>query len=222
MKLVIQKLYQYRFEALFFALLMVLFNKIVFTNEELYQRFIWPANIILLGLTTVSMFKDHVRWIRIVMFTLLFAGLLVPFTLHLVFTSTILSLTAILVYMLYYTFILAETLRQITRKGEITMSLVLGALSGYLLLIVVALFTFLLLEFLQPGSFNGLHGTTIPELYRQLGYFTMVTIATVGYGDITPVSDSARLLAAFFSISGQFYMVTLVGIIISKFSSKTN
>ena len=48
----------------------------------------------------------------------------------------------------------------------------------------------------------------------------MVTLATVGYGDITLATETARLTTMFFAISGQFYMVALVGIIISRFTSK--
>jgi len=221
-KTVTPHLHRYRFEALLIALLMLLFNKIFFVQEELYQRYIWPFNIVLLGVASMGIFKEHNRWLRTVKNFLLVAGLLVPFLLSYIVASKVLTVLAIVAYMLYYGLIGVEVLRQITRKGEITVSLVLGSLSGYLLLIVVALFTFLLLAFLQPGAFVGLTGTSIPETYRQLSYFSMITIATVGYGDIVPVSDSARLLAAFFSICGQFYMVTLVGIIISKFSSKTS
>lgn len=222
MKAATHHLHRYRFEALLIALLLLLFDKIIFTNNFLYQHYVWPANMVLLGLATLGLFKEHTQGLRLIKNVLLLVGLLIPFFMPQVFQSGLLTLLAIAAYMLYYTFILIEILRQITRKGEITLSLVFGSLSGYLLLMVVALFTFLMLEFLQPGSFAGLHGNTVPEAYRQLSYFSMITIATVGYGDIVPVSDSARLLAAFFSLCGQFYMVTLVGIIISKFSSKTS
>lgn len=214
-------LHLFRFEALLLALLMLLFNKIVFVNDALYQRYIWPFNVVLLGIASIGVFKEHRLWLQIVKNILLAAVLAVPFLMPAIFTSWWLTLLAIASYMLYYSLIWVEVVRQITRKGEITLGLVFGSLSGYLLLMVVALFTFLLLEFLQPGAFKGLQAASIPEAYRQLSYFSMITIATVGYGDIVPVSDSARLLAAFFSISGQFYMVTLVGIIISKFSTKT-
>jgi voltage-gated potassium channel len=221
MKSIVHHLHRYRFEVLLITLLMVLFNKIFFVQEELYQHYVWPFNLVMLGVASLGIFKEHNRWLRAVKNVLLVAGLTIPFLVSVIFTSKTLTLLAIGVYMLYYSWIWVEVLRQITRKGEITVSLVFGSLSGYLLLMVVALFTFLLLAYLQPGAFGGLTGTSIPETYRQLSYFSMITIATVGYGDIVPVSDSARLLAAFFSICGQFYMVTLVGIIISKFSSKT-
>jgi hypothetical protein len=48
----------------------------------------------------------------------------------------------------------------------------------------------------------------------------MTSIATVGYGDILPISPEARLITMFFTIAGQFYMVALVGIIISRFTRR--
>ena len=43
-----------------------------------------------------------------------------------------------------------------------------------------------------------------------LGYFSFVTLATVGYGDITPVTPLARTLAWLEAISGQLYLAILV------------
>jgi hypothetical protein len=51
-----------------------------------------------------------------------------------------------------------------------------------------------------------------------MSYFSFVAMTTIGFGDIYPESDSARLLTAFFAVLGQFYMVGLVGILISRFT----
>ena len=132
--------------------------------------------------------------------------------------NPVLVQSAFLVYTFYYTLIFIEVLYQIFRKSEATISVVYGSISGFLLLIVIAQFTFLLIEYNNPNSFGGLVQGNIPYIYNQLSYFSMVTMATVGYGDITPVSDAARLTTMFFTIAGQFYMVALVGIIISRFN----
>ena len=79
-------------------------------------------------------------------------------------------------------------------------------------------FLFSLLEVLQPGSFN------LPELsaepldlaameVRRLSvfmYYSLVTLTTLGYGDITPVTPLARNLAAFEAVIGQLYIAILV------------
>jgi voltage-gated potassium channel Kch len=72
-----------------------------------------------------------------------------------------------------------------------------------------------------PGSFEG-HGT-IPErlpqgerLFFLLGYFSMVTLTTVGYGDIIPATDAVRGLAAVEAVAGQFYIAVLIAELIGR------
>ncbi|HRK25721.1 MAG TPA: potassium channel family protein [Chitinophagales bacterium] len=213
-------LHIYRFELLLFALIMLLFNKIFFVSNLIYLTYVWPLNMILLGLVSVGMFKEEKRWVKWVK-NLLFAGsVLIPFNFTLIFASPVLTGIGIGIYIAYYSLLFIEVLRQITTPGEVTTGIILGSVSGYLLLAVVATFCFLLLEYYLPASFNGTTANNIPLFYTEISYFSLITLSTIGYGDITPVNNSARLLAAFFGMAGQFYMVTLVGIIIAKFTSK--
>ncbi|MBK7694472.1 MAG: hypothetical protein IPI30_09155 [Saprospiraceae bacterium] len=207
-----------RFEFLLFALLLLLFDKIFVPDVNIYTTYIWPFNMIILGFAAVGIFKERFRyiiWIKNVLFIL---SVLIPLLFVTIVRNPVLVQSAFLVYTFYYTLIFIEVLYQIFRKSEATISVVYGSISGFLLLIVIAQFTFLLIEYNNPNSFGGLVQGNIPYIYNQLSYFSMVTMATVGYGDITPVSDAARLTTMFFTIAGQFYMVALVGIIISRFN----
>src|SRR5204863_3539733 len=75
-------------------------------------------------------------------------------------------------------------------------------------------FGYAIIEELQPGSFttpaehfqNGYVGRVM-----QLRYFSFVTLATVGYGDILPRTPAARTMAMLEAITGQFYLVALIG-----------
>ncbi|MFN2352708.1 MAG: ion channel, partial [Kiritimatiellia bacterium] len=74
-----------------------------------------------------------------------------------------------------------------------------------------------LLETITPGSF-----TVAPELQAisnvnhplETGmaffYFSFITMTTVGYGDITPVSNIATSLSALEAVTGQIYLTVLV------------
>ncbi len=53
-----------------------------------------------------------------------------------------------------------------------------------------------------------------------LQYFSLVTIATLGYGDITPVSTWARTLATLETVVGQFYLVVIVARLVSTFGQE--
>lgn len=53
-----------------------------------------------------------------------------------------------------------------------------------------------------------------------LQYFSLVTIATLGYGDITPVATWARALATLETVVGQFYLVVIVARLVSTFGQE--
>lgn len=214
-----QRVHVFRFEILLFALVMLLFNKMFVTDQNFYVDYVWPGNMLLLGLASVGVFKERGSFIRGLKNILFVLSLIIPLLAHLIFKDKTFSILAVSVYILYYGLIFEEVMQQITHRDEVTLSIVLGSFCGYLLLILIAVFSFLLVETLIPQSFFHTSHGNIPLLYNELTYFSMVTIASVGYGDITPANDTARLLSSFFGIAGQFYMVALVGIIISKFSN---
>jgi voltage-gated potassium channel Kch len=54
------------------------------------------------------------------------------------------------------------------------------------------------------------------DRYFLLAYFSLVTLATVGYGDITPATELARSLAVVEAIVGQFYIAVLIADLIGK------
>jgi hypothetical protein len=49
-------------------------------------------------------------------------------------------------------------------------------------------------------------------------YFSFVTLSTVGYGDITPVSKVARMLAAMEAMTGLLYVAVLIARLVSLYS----
>ena len=98
------------------------------------------------------------------------------------------------------------------RKGDLGQNLRRGLrLSSFGLCLD---FRLSLIEELQPGSF-GSATTPMPHdlvaRVMQLRYFSFVTLATVGYGDIVPRTPMARTLALLEAMVGQFYLVALVG-----------
>jgi hypothetical protein len=65
------------------------------------------------------------------------------------------------------------------------------------------------LDNLLPGSFS--HPDTIAKLdFNSFSYFSFVTMTTLGYGDISPVSPAAKSMAITQAITGQVYLAVLV------------
>jgi len=75
---------------------------------------------------------------------------------------------------------------------------------------------------IAPGSFapSAATGSASQFDLPAAVYFSFITIATVGYGDITPASHVARGLAIAEAVLGQFYMVVLVARLVSVYSQK--
>lgn len=210
----------FRFEFLLFSLLMFIFNKIFFFSVIFYTTYVWSVNMLLLGLVSMGIFHERegvLKWLKNVLFTIV---AIVPLFYSFVFSNPYLRFIALATYLCFYFIIFTEVMRQIIKHTEVTESIIMGSLSGFLLIIIIATFSFLLIDFIDSNSFNNISGNSIPERYHQFTYFSTITLTTIGYGDIAPVTDNARLLAAFWGVIGQFYMVAVVGIIISKFTSK--
>lgn len=57
-------------------------------------------------------------------------------------------------------------------------------------------------------------------LHVDLMYFSLITQASVGYGDILPVSETARMLAVMQAIVGQFYMAVIVAVFVGSYAAR--
>lgn len=90
-----------------------------------------------------------------------------------------------------------------------------GAISIYLMLSALFAYLFQLMNILKPGSFI-CHSTLCPDgvdiafTYGIHFYYSLSTLTTVGYGDITPVNPLAAMVSAMEALFGQLYVATVV------------
>ena len=91
-----------------------------------------------------------------------------------------------------------------------------AALGAYLLIGLFFGLAYSVLEKVAPGSF-ALAGQPLAGDLREAGaiYFSFVTLATLGYGDIVPLTATARGLAVIEAIGGQLYIAVLVARLVS-------
>ncbi len=100
----------------------------------------------------------------------------------------------------------------------VTMATISGALSVYLLIGVTWTILYVVLETVQPCSFNGIECATgmlpgaepVTGAQSALFYYSFVTLSTLGYGDISPATEAARTAASLEAVVGQLYLVVLV------------
>lgn len=110
-------------------------------------------------------------------------------------------------------------LRQVVFGTEMNLNRLIGAICVFLLLGIIWSFAYSLLELAVPGSFKGFSPGHGPGEDSSWLYFSFVTLTTLGYGDITPVSAMARSLAFMQAVAGQFYVAVLVAGLVSAYIS---
>lgn len=110
----------------------------------------------------------------------------------------------------------AAALRYAFRARTVDTEHVYAALSAYLLAGLFFGLLYWVLEQLWSGTF-----TTSGDFSRITAiYFSFVTLATLGYGDIVPRTDIARSLAVVEAVGGQLFLAVLVARLVSLYSTK--
>jgi Ion channel len=103
--------------------------------------------------------------------------------------------------------------RRLAQQSVVSFQTVLGALCLYLLAGLFFAYLYGAVDALTDGPFfsGSNEGSSVTFLY-----FSFVTMATVGYGDLTAASDLGRMLAATEGLIGQLYLVTVVAVLVSN------
>jgi voltage-gated potassium channel len=114
----------------------------------------------------------------------------------------------------FFAFALYGILRAVFVK-QASGDAIFGAVCGYLLLGIIWSLLYSAVETASPGSYNmpapqGVNAVAARPDRGALSYYSFVTLATVGYGDITPMTPLARTLSWMEAITGQFYLAILV------------
>jgi len=129
------------------------------------------------------------------------------------------SLLSLLAFMLVA---ITFTLKQVAVGTDITANRLVGAVCVYLLLGVIWAMAYTLINAISPGSFAGFSAMDDPGWDSEWLYFSFVTMTTLGYGDILPISATARSVAYMQAIVGQFYIAVLVAGLVGAYVSKRN
>ena len=127
-------------------------------------------------------------------------------------TEAVVMTSHILTVILFAAFSVA-ILADVLRPGKITSDKIYGSICVYLSLGFFWTFLYAILASYDPKSFGGISPagpSDYIEHVLELRYFSFVTLATLGYGDIVPRSLAARTFATLEAIVGQFYIAILV------------
>jgi voltage-gated potassium channel Kch len=109
---------------------------------------------------------------------------------------------------------------QLFSETNVNGKLLLASVNIYFALGIVFAMIFGLIDQIAPGSFSVTASVPDGPNSTDFMYFSLVTLSTLGYGDILPLSDQARTLAAVEALAGQVYLTIavarLVGLHVSR------
>lgn len=110
---------------------------------------------------------------------------------------------------IFISMVIAGIIGLIIKSEEVSREIIYAAILVYMLAALMWAFIYTFLELVDPASFN-------IELNRSDGYlpvfqyYSFVTITTLGYGDITPITEVAKAFSVLEGVIGQLYLVVAV------------
>jgi len=105
--------------------------------------------------------------------------------------------------------------RQVLLSSEVKTNIIVGALAIYLLLGLIWASLYSITLYFIPDALHGVEPARVTENFPRLLYFSYVTLATVGYGDIGPAVPLSKTFAYLEAITGTFYLAIVVASLIS-------
>jgi len=225
------------------------FNRFILKNRMLL--FLVSTSLLILSFPLIQNHYSHFLFIIELLFNLLLIiGInLVSRNKKIVTTSLLLAVMAIIIVWFDYILhsrplllfgLLTETvfaciavitiIQHVLQYKKVTEDKIYGAMSAYLLIGIVWSLIYSIIELADPNSFFFANGFIINQqilaphrfYFSQFLYFSFVTISTLGYGDIVPVSGPARLFSSLEAITGQLYVAVLIARLVGLHISHTH
>lgn len=204
----------YKYPFFLFSLLSLLFIPSFFGLN--YEDILTNVLFIILIISSLTLISSNSKIIRFLTWSVGITGIASQiFHLLVLPLGNLFQVIFIVLLFIYFILIFGELIGQIFQSGSITLNVVLGAFTGYVLIGIIGYFVFRIIFLLDPSAFS-------IEAYSQqeLIYFSFITLTTIGYGDIAPLSEPARNFAIILGLTGQFYNSIIIAIIIGKFLQK--
>ncbi|WP_420551933.1 ion channel [Tenacibaculum aiptasiae] len=218
MKDLYKTLYEHRFETFFFSLLAILFGSLLFP-VQFFQEKLMPILFLIniaAGIILISK-KKKLFWFFVSLFTLL----LFVLGLSMIQNTTTDSYMYVRLgfYFLFYTTVTIAIIKQVWNAKNVNKNVIIGLMSGYISLGLIAFLMFLSVEISNPGSFGGilLEVVSIDEKIDSLLYYAYITLLTIGYGEIIPLTPIAQKASILTGLMGQFYIVIITAVVVEKY-----
>jgi hypothetical protein len=150
----------------------------------------------------------HRIWFRIGI--VLIAVGAINILMHAIFAHAWANYVNLIVALSFYIFTTFLAFEVLFTGEKIDFNMIMGSVCVYILVGITWSIFYFFESLIHPGAFNGIVEEAGKRRFTDLLYYSYVTLSTLGYGDITPVSPIARTLAYLEALFGQFYIAILV------------
>ncbi len=210
----LEKLFPYRFEIFFFSQITILFGSLI-VPATFFEAFLSPILFLInlfAGIVLLSKQKKTMWFLvaLLVISTVLLGSEWIETT-----NEALVGPIKMLTYFLFYVVVTIEIIKQVWQANKVNKNVIFGLVSGYVSLGLIGFFICLSIEMVYPNTFSGLiENISITE---NLMYYSYITLLTIGYGDILPVSALAHKAAILIGLMGQTYLVVITAIVVGKY-----
>jgi voltage-gated potassium channel len=139
-----------------------------------------------------------------------------------IYTNIVFSLCLRLAVLSFSAISAVIVVKHVFRSATVDRNLLFGAICVYLLMGFIWAILYGFITQFWPGSFNGMESPGGTVTMDNLLYYSFVTMAGLGYGDITPVAPLARTLAYMEVIAGQLYIAIMLAGLVGIFLNERN
>ena len=120
---------------------------------------------------------------------------------------------------LFVAVVITSILGFMFKSAVVSREIIYAAILLYLLAALMWAFAYTFLELVDPASFN-IDLTRQEDDVLLFQYYSFVTITTLGYGDIIPVSVVAKAFSVVEAVVGQLYLVVVVAWLVGMYVSQ--
>lgn len=210
------------YEILLISFIFHLYGSIFFSDLNFYGTYIRILNSIIIYLASTNSILHRTNKNSKLSVLIIFLFFL---NLSLLFFSKNNTLNEVrdISFLLFLCLTLYEIGKFLVSPHRLDKALISASIAGYLLIIEIAVRIFMIL-FKLEGNYilSNIDFSYHTKTFIDTVYYCTVTITSLGFGDIVPNSHSAKMLTSLLGLIGQFYLVIIMGIMVSKFTSSNN
>jgi hypothetical protein len=124
--------------------------------------------------------------------------------------------------MLVFLIVIVHLLRFILRAPRVDAEVLSAGIATYLLLGLTWAVLYLIVGFLEPQAFSLPASVAAGKGFDAFNalYFSLVTLTTMGYGDIAPAAPVTRMLAALEAVVGVLYLAVLIARLVTLYTDQ--